>query len=206
MNIKKICHLPRGILYILPLLLLANPMRADLLHFQATLSGPAESPPNISPGTGVVDVFFDDTAQTMQVIASFSDLLGTTTASHIHAATALPDAGTAGVATQTPTFTGFPLGVTSGTYDHIFDLTLTSSFSNAYVTNNGGTAASASNALKNALLADKAYYNIHTTQYGGGEIRGFLHNVPDTSTTALLLAAALGGVACFVKARRMCAV
>jgi len=137
----------------------------------------------------------------MRVVVSFSGLTGTTTASHIHAATTVPGTGTAGVATQTPTFAGFPLGVTSGSYDNLFDLTLATSFNASYVTSNGGTLASASLALENALLADKAYLNIHTSAFPGGEIRGFLHNVPDSTSTALLLFLAFGGIVCFVRLR-----
>lgn len=195
-------HILAGIILSIPFLFLCSQARANAYHFHADLSGPAESPANASPGIGQADVYFDDTAQTMEVVVSFSGLLGKTTASHIHAATALPNTGTAGVATQTPTFTGFPLGVTSGTYNHWFDLTLASSFNAAYVTANGGTAASASSALETALLGDKAYLNIHTTSFGGGEIRGFLHNVPDSASTALLLTIAFGGIVCFAQLRR----
>src|SRR4051812_42063914 len=74
--------------------------------YTAELSGPAEFPPNASPGTGTAMVIFDEAAHTMEVRASFAGLLGTTTASHIHAATALPGVGTAAVATTIPTFSG----------------------------------------------------------------------------------------------------
>jgi len=32
-----------------------------------------------------------------------------------------------------------------------------------------------------------AYLNIHTTNFGGGEIRGFLHAVPEPSTWAMMI-------------------
>ena len=105
----------------------------------------------------------DDIAHTMNVWVTFEDLIGTTTASHIHAATAVPWTGTAGVATTTPTFTGFPGGVTTGTYTHLFDMTLLSSYNPAFVTANGGTAASAEAALFGAIEDGSAYLNIHTT-------------------------------------------
>ncbi len=82
------------------------------------------------------------------------------------------DTGTAIVATQTPTFTGFPLGVNSGTYDHTFDTSQDSFYNPAFETANGGTAASAEAALAAALDAGEAYLNIHTTVVPGGEIRG----------------------------------
>jgi hypothetical protein len=160
--------------------------KADVLQYDAFLSGPNESPPNASPGTGFAIVDYDNVAHTLLVDVSFSGLLGTTTASHIHAATAVPGTGTAGVATTTPYFTGFPLGVTSGSYSNVLDLTMASSYNPAYVTANGGTTASAEAALAAAMAAGEAYLNIHTTVVPGGEIRGFLTLVPEPSGAALL--------------------
>jgi hypothetical protein len=156
------------------------------LIYTATLDGPSEFPPSASPGTGSATVTYDDLAHTLRVEFVFSGLLGTTTAAHIHAPTAAPLTGTAGVATTTPTFPGTPLGVTSGSYDQTFDLSLATSFNPVFVTANGGSAAGAEAALVAALAANKAYLNIHTTQYGGGEIRGFLTQVPEPGTLALL--------------------
>jgi hypothetical protein len=122
----------------------------------------------------------------MRVRVTFSGLLGDTTASHIHAATAIPGTGTAMVATTTPTFPGFPLGVTSGTYDQTFDMALASSYNPAFITANGGTVASAEAALAASLADGTAYLNIHTTVVPGGEIRGFLQVVPEPSGLILL--------------------
>ncbi len=162
--------------------------------FNVTLSGPAEAPPNASPGTGTALVFVDDIAQTMRLVTSFSGLTGTVTVAHIHCCTADPTAGTAGVTTTTPTFAGFPSGVTSGAYDQTFDMTLASSYNPAFITANGGTTASAFAVFLAGMNAGRAYLNIHTTTFGGGEIRGFLTPEPGTLTllgTALAFAAAL---------------
>ena len=173
---------------------------AGIFIFDATLSGPAESPANASPGTGTAVVTFDNTLNTMEVNVTFSGLVGTTTASHIHAPTAVAGTGTANVATTTPTFTGFPLGVSSGTYDHVFDMTQASSYNNpSFITANGGTTATAETALLNYLLAGEAYLNIHTTSFPGGEIRGFLVQVPEPSTCALF---GLGAAAAVLRWRR----
>src|SRR3954468_20584272 len=115
--------------------------------FNVVLDGPSE--PTASLGTGTGTITFDTTAHTMRVQVTFAGLTGNTTASHIHSPTAVPFTGTANVATQTPTFTGFPLTVKSGTYDHTFDMTLTSSYNSPFVTANGGTAAGAETALFN---------------------------------------------------------
>ncbi len=160
--------------------------------FFADLNGFSESPPNASPGTGQALVTLDSLANTMRVQVTFSDLLAGDTASHIHAATAVPGAGTAGVATTVPTFTGFPSGVTSGTYGHLFDMTLNSSYNPAFEASHGGTPAGAEAALFSAIFAGRAYLNIHSTVFPGGEIRGFLQEVPEPGTLSLL-----GGICVF---------
>lgn len=174
--------------------------RADIIRYVANLNGPSESPPNASPGTGFAEVDIDTTANTMRVQVVFAGLLGTTTASHIHSATATPGTGTAPVATTVPTFTGFPLGVTSGTYDHTFDMTLASSYNPSFVTANGGTPASAEAALFASIAAGTAYLNIHSTVVPGGEIRGFLQ--PAAPEPASLVLLAIGGLGIIAYGRR----
>ncbi len=176
---NKSIVLVRGMFRLIMFLLAATTIgprtaTAHELEYGAFLSGPNESPPNASPGTGSVRITIDLDLFTLRVEADFDNLQGATTAAHIHAATAVPFAGTAGVATQTPSFAGFPTGVTSGTYDHTFDLTLASSYNPDFIAANGGTISTASNALFAALAQGRAYFNIHTTAFAGGEIRGFL--------------------------------
>lgn len=179
---------------------------ATLITFKGTMSGAAESPPNASPGTGAVEVDIDTLLNTMRVVASFSGLLGTTIASHIHCCTVLPGTGTAIVATTTPSFPGFPLGVTSGTFDMTYDLMSLSSYNPAFVTASGGTAASAETMLTAGMLAGETYFNIHTTVVPGGEIRAFLVQpsaaVPEPWTAALLGLGTVLGIACGRRGRR----
>jgi len=106
-------------------------------------------------------------------------LTGITTASHIHAPTSVAGAGTAGVATTTPYFASFPIGVTAGAYDNTLSLTAASSYNSSYVTANGGVAG-AESALLAAIAAGKAYLNVHSQAFPGGEIRGFLVPVDPT--------------------------
>jgi hypothetical protein len=160
------------------------PATAAVIDYAATLSGAAETPANASPGTGTALVTVDTVANTMRVQATFSGLLGNTTAAHIHCCTSAPN--NAGVATQTPSFLGFPLGVTSGSYDNTFDMTLAGSFNPAFITNNGGTVGSAWAALFAGMNAGQSYFNIHTNLFPGGEIRGFLRSVPEPGTLVLL--------------------
>jgi CHRD domain/PEP-CTERM motif len=158
---------------------------ATIITYTAALSSANQSPPNASPGTGSVSVMIDTGLNTMGIDVSFSGLLGITTASHIHCCTAAPGTGNVGVATQVPTFIDFPLGVTSGTYTHTFDLGLDSTYNPAFELANGGTAASAEAALLAGLNADEAYLNIHTDQFPAGEIRGFLTAVPEPDSLSL---------------------
>ena len=81
-----------------------------------------------------------------------------------------------------------PAGVTSGTYFHTFDTSLASSFNPAFINANGGTPATAEATLFAAISDGKAYLNIHTSLYPGGEIRGFLtpKAVPEPATVLLL--------------------
>jgi len=166
---------------------LAPAANAAINIYTASLSGPNESPANNSPGTGSAIVTIDTTANTMRVQVNFSGLTSGTIASHIHAATAVPLTGTAGVATTLPTFPNFPLGVTSGTYDSTFDLLTAGSYNPAFVSANGGTPASAEAALLAAIGAGRAYLNVHTTNFTGGEIRGFLTAVPEPASWMMML-------------------
>jgi hypothetical protein len=161
--------------------------------FTAALSGMNENPTTPSPATGSATVIYDDVAHTLLVDITFSGLLAGNTAAHIHCCIDPP--GNTGVATPTPTFPGFPPG-TAGSYLHVFDLTLSSSFNGAFLIANGGTPAGAEAALGAGLAAGQAYVNIHSTIFSTGEIRGFLTQaVPELDATSGTVALALlGGV------------
>jgi hypothetical protein len=71
---------------------------------------------------------------------------------------------------------------------------LSSSYNPSYVTNNGGTPATAFAALRAAISAGKAYLNIHSSMFPGGEIRGFLNLCPTINVSIPDAFALPGGV------------
>lgn len=177
-------------------LMLAAPA-ANALLYTTTLTGAAEVPSVDSPGSGSASVDFDLTTHTMKVEISFAGLLADTTVAHIHCCTS----PTAGVATAVPTFPGFPAGVRSGSYSQSFDTLATSTYSPAFLTASGGTAAGAEAAFKVGLDSGFAYVNVHSAMFPAGEIRGNLAPIPEPSTVALM-ALGLGVIAVAARRRR----
>lgn len=183
--------------------LLLTAMTASAASYTAILTGPKEAPPNSSTGMGAAFVSFDAASHMLEVDVAFGGLLGPTTASHIHCCTATPDAGTAGIATETPTFGGFPLGVRSGAYANTYDTSLAASWSPAFLSSHGGTTAGAESAFAAGLASGEAYLNIHSSLYPTGEIRGFLTGTaPPVPEPAMFGMLGLGAPAVLLMARR----
>ena len=162
--------------------LLAAP-DAQASVFRTTLGPEAAG----ATGSGVASVLIDDLTDLMTLKVDFSGLSGTTTVSHIHGPTAVAGVGTAVVMTTTPSFPGFPAGVSSGSYEQVFNLLAASTYRAGFITANGGTTTGARDAFVASLLNGKAYLNVHSSTYTGGEIRGFFaQEVPVPGPVPLL--------------------
>jgi hypothetical protein len=110
-----------------------------------TYSGSQEVPANASTATGTITGVYNDFTNTIYYSISFSALSSNTTAAHFHGPAAAGVSAAVMIA-----HAGFPVGVTSGTYASSHVLT---------------------NAQETDLLAGLVYSNIHTANFGGGEIR-----------------------------------
>jgi hypothetical protein len=125
--------------------LLSTTSHATIYPFSATYSGSQEVPPNASTATGTITGVYNDFNNTIIYTINFSGLSSNTTAAHFHAP------GAAGVSAAVMLgHAGFPLGVTSGVYSKSDVLT---------------------DAQETDLMAGLVYSNIHTVNFGPGEIR-----------------------------------
>lgn len=138
-------------------------------------------------GAGTAFVLWDDVSHDVLITANWTGLSGGTTVAHIHCCTAVPGTGTVGVAVTPNTLPGFPVGLTSGSYSSpLIDLDNPANITAAFVTTfGGGTIPGAQAALIAGILANRAYFNVHSSTFPGGEIRGFLA-VPEPASLALL--------------------
>lgn len=166
--------------------------------YRAVASGPSESPPNASFGSSLTTI--EISGRQLLVDVPFRDLTGTTVSAHVHCCTTSPFTGTAPIAVP---FTDFPTGVRAGEYSAAVALGDADSYDPAFLAANGGTAQSAYSALVDAMNANEAYVNIHTSSYPNGEIRGFLvaAPIPEPAEWAML-GAGLAGLLWLSRRRR----
>ncbi|HUR59004.1 MAG TPA: CHRD domain-containing protein [Opitutaceae bacterium] len=124
--------------------------RAQVIELRATINAAQENPATTSPATGTAIMLYDIGTNTFDLMVSITGMANTATASHIHEAVA----GANG-----PVVTG--LGA-EAVYTRTGN-TLTATFRN--VTHLGD---------KLKLINGSSYYNIHSAQFPGGEVRGQL--------------------------------
>jgi hypothetical protein len=135
----------------------ATAANADILNLTASLDGFQETPPVATTGAGSAVMTLDTATNMFSLVGSFQNLIGTTTAAHVH--------GPA------------PIGVAAGV---IIPITIDLGVSSGNFSFNG--LISAANAQ--TIIAGLAYINVHTNFRPGGEIRGQI--VPAPSVLALL--------------------
>jgi hypothetical protein len=167
--------------------LLATPSQAAVLTWTASLSGAQEIPPTASTATGSGWVQYDEATNVLSLYVDWQGLTGDGIQAHIHCCVANPP-GNAGIAIDLWLPADSPQPAT-GSFSASWDLDLVDPFRAAFLTANGGTTSGALAALIAAMDANegRAYFNIHTTLYPGGEIRGNLE-VPEPAGLSLMLA------------------
>lgn len=136
-------------------LLSAAPASADT-GFSAVINGAQEVPANASPGTGTATLVLNNAQTQLSYSVTYQNLTSNRTAAHIH--------GPAAPGTNAGVLHGLlnQTGTTSGSMNGVWNLSATNV-----------------SQLLNGLL----YINIHSVNFGPGEIRGQINSNP-TSTRA----------------------
>jgi hypothetical protein len=177
---------------------LSAPGNAAIMTWSADLTSGQEIPPNVSTATGYGWVQFDDSTNVLSLSLNWQGLTGTAVQSHIHCCVGAPP-GNVGIAVDL-WLAGNPQPAT-GAFASSWDLDLVNPFRAAFVTANGGTTQGALAALLSAMDSNqgRAYFNIHTATYPGGEIRGDISQVPEPSTVLSMI----GGLGLLLLRRRI---
>lgn len=116
--------------------------RAETMQFHADLSGPKETPPTTSKGTGEAEISYDTATKKLTWSVTYSGLTGAATAAHFHG----PAAVGVAAAVEVP-LTGALASPVSG-------------------------SATLTDSQAKDLLSGNMYFNIHTAENKAGEIRG----------------------------------
>jgi hypothetical protein len=129
---------------------LALTARAQVVELRATINAAQENPATTSPATGSAIMLYDIGTNTFDLIVSITNMSNAATASHIH---------------EAPPGTNGPVRTDLG--------------SEAQYVRTGNTLRATFRGITHlgnriTLLKGGAYYNIHSAQFPGGEIRGQL--------------------------------
>jgi hypothetical protein len=154
--------------------------------FTTTLSGLNEIPnPVITTGRGTATVALFNASNSIRITGNFQNLSSPTLFGHLHCC--VPRTANTPVAIEYTDNPAFPLGVTSGSFDVTYDLLSASTYSTAFLNNNGGTAVLARAALILGLNNGLGYINIHTIGNRGGELRGQLAGIPEPASWGMMI-------------------
>ena len=147
--------------------------------FISFLNGAQEAPiPRVTPAFGNGTVLLNAARTQITINLTFRGLLAPITIAHIH---------------------NGAFGVGGPVILDIRDLITTSDEGRAGSIVNGTLSVTAAQA--EVLLAGNGYFNVHTREFPGGEIRGQINVVPEPSTY-LLMATGLGGLVLFARRKR----
>jgi hypothetical protein len=116
--------------------------KAEVLHYTATLTGPAEAPPTDSKGTGTLTATYDTDSKKLEWTVDYSGLTGPALAAHFHGPAPLGKAAPIEVPLKPP-----------------LDSPMKGS-------------ATLTDAQAKDLMDGMMYFNIHTAANKPGEIRG----------------------------------
>lgn len=162
------------------LVVVASPAVAVTVYNGVLNTANENNPLDTGPGMGYGTLTVSDDTNSISVNLAFSGLSAPSVAGHIHCCAPL----------GTNTGVAIPFTFTSGTAGTIistFDLTSAATYTAGFVTANGGTVLGAQTAFLAGLAANQAYFNIHTRNFPGGEIRAQIGLVPEPATWGMMI-------------------